>query len=241
MGEKTGFAKPRDFLLGLLSDLFNWTLPTMLETLSASKSEILDAAALSFMRLGYDNASLDDVAAGLGSTKGRIYHHFNSKGALLGAVQLRAARFTYEAVAPVADPTLPAQDTLHAMSRAHVRAVLRTLPYHKVILQTHAGFPVDGASCIERELHRQVQDEQRQYSGLFREVIDRGMADGSFEFRSTNVVLSGVLILLNAPVFWYQERPNQPAGYAHSVADQLADMALASVRAVPGQTRRAAE
>ena len=106
---------------------------------SASKTQILDAAARVFMLHGVDVASIDDVARDLGATKGRIYHHFPSKGVLVAEVCLRAADFTYRKVAPVIDPAAPADENLRVMIRTHVPEVLRTLPYHKVIRQAYTG------------------------------------------------------------------------------------------------------
>ena len=39
------------------------------------REEVLAAAAECFMRRGYEQTSMDDVAETLGATKGRVYHH----------------------------------------------------------------------------------------------------------------------------------------------------------------------
>lgn len=201
----------------------------MNEQISNSKNEILDAAAACFMRLGVRVASLDDIARRLGATKGRIYHHFPSKGALLGQVRLRAPEFTRRAVEPVIDPRLPPDRDFHNMARAHVRAVLATLPYHKVVLQNFSGLAAKSASETERRLETRINCAVNAYEDLFRDVICRGMQSGAFRDRNLSVTLHSVLILLNAPVFWYAPRAGEPAGFADLVAEQLADMALAAL------------
>jgi len=202
----------------------------MFETLSASKSDILDAAALCFMELGTDTASIDDIAHSLGSTKGRIYHHFPSKGALLAAVKLRAAYFTHQSVASVIDTDLSPSACLHRMARAHVLEVLHSLPYHKVILQTSTRLRTRTPTTHETELQAQVQEGQRHYTDLFRIQIQRGMDAGEFAPRAMPVVLSGVLLQLNSPVFWYQSNRTPSRSFDERVANDLADMALASLR-----------
>ncbi|MGR3758543.1 TetR/AcrR family transcriptional regulator [Roseobacteraceae bacterium NS-SX3] len=202
----------------------------MLETLCASKSEILDAAAERFMTLGADAASIDDIAGRLGSTKGRIYHHFPSKGALLAAVQLRAARFVYQAVQPVIDTSLPPGECLHRMARTHVLEVLRTLPYHKVILQTYAGTRAKSGTTLEQGLQAQVRDEHRQYAELFRGEIERGIGSGDFAPRNLSVCVAGLMLQLNSPVFWFQPGRTAATAFKETVARDLADMALASLR-----------
>lgn len=47
------------------------------------RDELLDAALAAFSELGYDRATLNDVADRLGVTKGCLYHYFDSKEELL--------------------------------------------------------------------------------------------------------------------------------------------------------------
>ncbi|TDK46171.1 TetR/AcrR family transcriptional regulator [Antarcticimicrobium luteum] len=201
----------------------------MSETLSESQSEILDAAAACFMKLGVRVASVDDIARSLGSTKGRIYHHFVSKGALLGAVRLQAPKFTRQAVAPVIDGTLPPGRNFHNMALAHVAAVFRTLPYHKVVMQHYTGLEAKSASDADRAMEARIQAANASYEDLFRAVIRAGMEHGEFRRQNLSVALHSVLILLNAPVFWYSPRPGEPEDFTVQVARQLADMGLAAL------------
>ena len=203
----------------------------MLEQISTSQSEILDAAAQCFMTLGTDRASVDDIAAQLGSTKGRIYHHFPSKGALLAAVQLRAARFTHHAVAQVIDPNLPAATLLEQMAQCHVYEVLNSLPYHKVILQTYAGTSPKTVSEVERDLQEKLRCGQRQYEMLFRNELARGIREGSFEPRNLTVAVAGLLLILNSPVFWFRPERGASQQFIDTSARDVSSMALASLRA----------
>lgn len=203
----------------------------MIEPISASKSEILDAAAYCFMTLGAETASVDDIAHRLGSTKGRIYHHFSSKGALLFAVQLRAAGFTHRAVEAVIDPNLPAVETLDQMSRSHVYAVLSSLPYHKVILQTYTGGRAKAITEVERALQCKVREGQRQYESLFRAEVARGIAEDSFASRNLTVAVAGLLLILNSPVFWFRPERGASKDFIDTIARDVSGMALASLRA----------
>ena len=210
-----------------------FTIPgaAMLEPLSASKREILDAAAECFMSLGADTASIDDIAARLGSTKGRIYHHFPSKGALLAAVQLRAAGFTHNAVEPVADDSIPALECLANMCRTHVYAMLDSLAYHKVILQTYTSARPRAVSEIEKDLQAQVREGQRAYEMLFRKQIERGIAEGSIAPRNLNVAVAGLMLILNSPVFWFRPERGASQAFLDTIARDVTSMALASLRA----------
>ena len=204
----------------------------MLEQISTSKSEILDAAAHCFMTLGVDSASVDDIAAQLGSTKGRIYHHFPSKGALLAAVQLRAAGFTHRAVEQLIDTSLPAVQSLDKMARGHIYAVLSSLAYHKVILQTYTGGTQSKKRTgVEQGLQEQLRTGQRQYELLFRAEVARGMAEGSFQERNLTVAVAGLMLILNSPVFWFRPERGASQAFIDTIARDISSMALASLRA----------
>src|SRR5688572_29674975 len=52
------------------------------ETKENTHRQLLDAAERVFVRLGYQGATLDVIAAEAGFTKGAVYWHFQSKEAL---------------------------------------------------------------------------------------------------------------------------------------------------------------
>lgn len=53
-----------------------------------TRRRILDAARRTFARMGYDGASIDEIAADAGLTKGAVYWHFSSKMDLFKAILL---------------------------------------------------------------------------------------------------------------------------------------------------------
>ncbi len=72
-----------------------------------TREHLLDAAAIVFARDGYHGASLDDVAAAAGFTKGAVYSNFKSKEDLFLAlldhrIDLQTAAFSAELHAPAA-------------------------------------------------------------------------------------------------------------------------------------------
>src|SRR5690606_20120990 len=51
-----------------------------------TRQMLLEAAARIFARQGYSEATIDDVAAEAGASKGAVYHHFASKQELFEAL-----------------------------------------------------------------------------------------------------------------------------------------------------------
>jgi len=66
------------------------------ERKAQTRARLLDAAARVYARRGFDGATLDEVAAEAGFTKGAVYSHFGSKEKLLMALSedQRAAQLT---------------------------------------------------------------------------------------------------------------------------------------------------
>lgn len=75
-------------------------MPRIIKHPDLRRQELLDCAQALFLERGYEHASLNDVIAHAGSSKGAFYHYFPSKEALLEAL---AARFAQQALAEVQD------------------------------------------------------------------------------------------------------------------------------------------
>ena len=68
--------------------------------MTAARREILEAAAECFMEQGFHATSIDVVARRMGATKGRVYHHYQSKVDLFFDVHRLGMDLLFEAVAP---------------------------------------------------------------------------------------------------------------------------------------------
>jgi len=79
-----------------------------------TRSHLLDAAARVFARQGFDGASIDDIAAAAGFTKGAVYSNFKNKEDLFLALMDRR---TDEQIAAV-QTTLDAATSLSSDERA---------------------------------------------------------------------------------------------------------------------------
>lgn len=202
----------------------------MLAKKTSSKTEILDAAAICFMELGSDVASIDDIARSLGATKGRIYHHFSSKGALLSAVRMRAVMFILDEVTPIVQNSKSPLITLRNMAYTHVLKILETLPYHRVVLQHYRKNAAKSTTDYERKLISEIEDKRHLYENLYRDILEQGMKNGDFIKRDISVALHSVLLMLNSPVFWFTPLKKNERKNREEIAKQLADMAVACLR-----------
>ncbi len=205
----------------------------MIEELSRSQQEILDAAAECFMKMGPDVASIDDIAGLLGSTKGRIYHHFRSKGELLYAVRLRSVSLLLEKVSPIAAQDLAPLEKLRAMSVAHVLRILKFLSYHRVVSEDTRMFFRGSAKPHEKEMVEKIIEMRRSYENLYRKVLSQGIEGGVFAKQSISITLHSIIILMNGPCFWYTPRPEQTEEDLEEIARSVSDLVLRAVAVSP--------
>lgn len=196
-----------------------------------SKDEILQAAAELFMLYGYTATSIDKVAERLGATKGRIYHHWQSKADLYFDVQVAAMTRISAAVEPIArGPGTPAE-RLAAMALAHARILLTELPVQKVAVQGlerellgNAGG--QGAASKRLQAVLRLRDD---YERLFAEVIDAGIRDGVFVDLPPRLATKPFFGVLNWATVWYSQRRLQSADDVEELARTLADYAMRGI------------
>ena len=78
-------------------------MPRVIKHPELRRSEILDQALALFCSRGYDEASLNDLIAEAGISKGAFYHYFPSKEALVVALSDRFARQAFAELQPILD------------------------------------------------------------------------------------------------------------------------------------------
>ncbi len=97
---------------------------------------LLDAAARVFARQGIDAASVDDVAADAGFTKGAVYSNFGSKDALVAAlVEDRVSAYLELGLEAVADPALPLGERARLLGDRLTRAGDEQRDWHLLFLE----------------------------------------------------------------------------------------------------------
>ncbi|WP_438021738.1 TetR family transcriptional regulator [Sorangium sp. So ce233] len=149
------------------------------EEAAATREQILDAALLVFSRKGYSAATLQDVAAEAGLTRGAVYWHFKGKAelyaALVGERFAKASEVLAEALSPRYSPLESIERLLtrsleYLEQDAEYRAVLSiTLFKTELTPELEPGFQQKIAS--QRRLVEMVADLVRK--GIAAGEIDR--------------------------------------------------------------------
>jgi AcrR family transcriptional regulator len=208
------------------------------QSASDSREEILRAAAEVFMEFGYAATSLDAVAERLGSTKGRIYHHYRSKADLYFDVQATAMSRLQQEVEPIARGPGTPVERLAAMALRHTQILLTELPMQKVAVQGLERHPLGAAVRRLRSVIRMRDD----YEALFAEVIDQGIRAGALIDLPPQLATKPFFGAMNWATVWYSQRRLQGAEAINDIAHMLAACAMRGLLKDPnhGSARQAA-
>lgn len=189
-----------------------------------SREQILRAAAELFMEFGYAATSIDAVAERLGSTKGRIYHHYRSKADLFFDVQAAAMSRLNEEVEPIARGPGNALERLAAMALRHTQILLTELPMQKVAVQGLERHLLGNSPAVKRL--RSMIKMRDDYEAIFAEVIDEGIRAGYFIDLPPKLATKPFFGALNWATIWYTQRRLQSAEAVDDLAHTLAAYAM---------------
>jgi AcrR family transcriptional regulator len=132
------------------------------------RESVLVTAVAVFNERGFDGTSIDDVSRRLGISKSAIYHHIESKDALLGLALDRALTGLEEVAETVRRMDAPALERLETLLRASVHVLVERLPYVTLLLR------VRGNSEIERQALARRRKLDRLAAGLVKQAIGDG-------------------------------------------------------------------
>lgn len=187
---------------------------------------ILDAAAAAFAKHGVDQTSIEDISQTMNASKGKIYHHFGSKGELICEIVKHSVQLTLDRVRPHFYKKATPSEKLHAMAKAHVISMISELAYHRVVIEEMRGSKPEKMTARERLLRSEITILQTEYEHMFRSVLDAGIRLDQFRKQDLSITIPSLLMVLHAPIYYYVPRGSKNISL---VATQLANMALGAV------------
>jgi AcrR family transcriptional regulator len=138
----------------------------------AKRGQILDGARSVFTRLGFDGASVNDIAAAAGVSKGTLYAYFDSKERLFETMIREDRAQQAERLLDFAADAADAPQLLKAFGLRLIDTMLNTetLPQTRMVLAACAKFPelgrafYDAGPCLGRN----------RLADVLRKLVDRG-------------------------------------------------------------------
>jgi TetR/AcrR family transcriptional regulator, cholesterol catabolism regulator len=184
------------------------------------RQEILRAAARLFQQRGYDATSMNDVAAALKLSKGGLYHHFESKDAILFQIMWHAMEITEERVIKVVrrvDATRSGgmEERLRTLIRLHIEVVLSPED-REITVMLHENHPLP--PVYRRKINARKKDYLHFVENLVADVQRERHSETSVSPRAAAFALLG---MINWIYQWY--RPDAPLT-APALVDQYTEI-----------------
>ena len=164
---------------------------------------VLTTSVAVFNEQGFDGTSVEDLSRRLAISKSAIYHHIESKDALLGLALDRALGGLEDAVAAVRAQDGPAVDRLEALLRASVTVLVEQLPYVTLLLRVRGN----------SEVERRALTRRRRIDRLAAELVRDAVADGDLRAGLDPVVTARLLFgAVNSLTEWLRPGDSHDAG-----------------------------
>lgn len=193
-----------------------------------SRRLILNTAASLFRRDGYAGTSLRDIAGAAGMKAASLYHHFESKDAIVGEVLRIGVEQVFDGVRGAVD-ALDQDADASALLRTAVHAHLQGM--HGLQDYTCANLRIFGqVPAHVREAHLPVRDAyERYWSALLGRCARRGGFDHRRDLRLARLFL---FTAMNGTLDWFQGG----AVSLKALADELTELLLDGLRERAPQT-----
>jgi len=182
-------------------------------------------AAQLFRDRGYDATSVSDIARALGLTKAGLYHHFESKEALLFEIMMFGLdKVRDEVIVPIRAIRDP-EERLRQLILRHGRIITRGQG-----AVAHLG---DEIRALPPAARKQIEHRMRVYFDLVRETLGELQAAGRLRAVDRTVATFSLIGMILWVPRWYRQ---DGALSQEAVAEQIAAFALGGL--IRGRPRR---
>jgi len=184
------------------------------------RDQILNAAAELIAVHGYHKTSMDAVAIAVGIQKASLYHHFDSKEAIVIALHqsINDMLFELHRVRTEVGSTTAGRQLFEIMM--DIVSLAETHPGQLRILFDHYRE-------LPEAMHKQVIARRKAYRDLVIQVLKRGTAEGEFGYIDVDFAARAVIGLCDWANQWY--RPTGRLG-ARAVAERAWKLLVVGLR-----------
>ncbi len=187
-----------------------------------ARARLLDSAVNAFAERGYHATTTRDIASAAGMSPAAVYVHYRTKQDLLAQISLAGHEQTLALIQEaVASAPAPADQ---------LARVVQQFAIHHARGNTGARVVNYELSSLEPGPAAEVRELRRAISAEIRALVERGVADGSFDCPQPRIAATAILSLGIDVARWYREdRTWSP----EDLGDAYAAIALRIVGARP--------
>lgn len=194
--------------------------------MSSVKEELREAATRLFAKNGYANTSVAQICAEAGVSKGALYHHFDSKDAILYGIYEPLLELQMGRLQEIVQQPTPLIDRLFLVAEDVARTCLERIDELTVFIQS--------MHLLEPQTRSLVSQERRRYHQIFSALIEEGQRQ---QVLRADVHPDFLINQLFGPVHysttWYRKSGKWTA---RELARQMASMWLSGIQAAPRPT-----
>lgn len=186
----------------------------------ARRQAILTAAATVFREKGFRGATLNDVAAALGTERGSLYYYVSGKEELFHEVVAGAAAATVRRLEAIRHGPGTPVEKLRAAIGSLMSSYAEHYPYLYVYVQEDFRQVAPTGSPWAREM----KALDRQYTAAFTDLVQQGIDDGSIKsVVPAQATAYGIIGMVSWTHRWYRPRGRLSA---EQIGDAYADIVL---------------
>lgn len=162
------------------------------------KKEQIQLSAIKIVnKYGFEQATMEQIAAELDMTKGALYYYFKNKEDLLFQCHYFVLSNALEELQAIADSDLDAEQQILALTAAHVKYVIEERDFFNLMIEPNKAFT---------DKHLQpVLNLRKRYAAIFDEVIEKGIQNGIFRVENSFIARMAMLGAMNWIQQWYRE------------------------------------
>jgi AcrR family transcriptional regulator len=194
------------------------------ERANSRRRAIVDAAADIFVKKGYAQASISEIASTAGVSDGLIYKYFDDKRALLDVVLSEYFEKIVARLESAARITVPFPEKVHNLITQHLRSFLEDLEFCR--------FFVSDVRSANDYRGSPVQKLNRAYTRIFIKVLEEGVASGAMKPHLDTRLVRDVVFGAVEHIAWRQALSGKAVDI-DDIARQLTEITLAGVAAIP--------
>ncbi|MGE0385990.1 MAG: TetR/AcrR family transcriptional regulator [Gammaproteobacteria bacterium] len=188
-----------------------------------SRAKLLEAAARVFVRKGFGQTTIRDIATEAGVALGALYFHFPSKDEFATAVFEQAIRAIWDHVEQDVAALPPGTDARTRIEAALLSHVLATVDHGDYAAAIRFARDSLAPKAVQRR-YRQNVDRYRQF---WQAMIEQGQRDGSIR---SDLSAGKVLFFLFGAVNWLSEWHDPQRSPVESMVGDFATMLFEGIR-----------
>lgn len=166
------------------------------QRLMQKKEQILLSAIKIVNESGFEQATMEQIAARLYMTKGSLYYYFKNKQDLLFQCHHFVLSKALVHLREIGGRELSAEDKLAQLVDAHIHYVIEEREFFHLILDPNKTFV--------REQLQPVLELRKQYATIFDEVIAQGIAENVFSMSDPFITRMTILGAMNWIQQWFK-------------------------------------